>query len=141
MKKFHFRKWGFVIFLTGATKTDFFEIGWWNYMTIASKPHIPFLWGIFLRLDSSSSCCDGCLASFFCQRDNIMPDVYSILKEVWLWLHFDVIKVGKNVAILQSCNDGKIYAIPLEKALDSGKRFSIYCVMIARKGENTDCFS
>ena len=44
---FYFRKQGFVIFLTGATETDFFEIGWWNYMTIASKPPIPFLWRIF----------------------------------------------------------------------------------------------
>ena len=26
-------------------------------MTIASKPHIPFLWRLFLRLGSSSSCC------------------------------------------------------------------------------------
>ena len=26
-------------------------------MTIASKPHIPFLWRIFLRFGSSSSCC------------------------------------------------------------------------------------
>ena len=26
-------------------------------MTIASKPHIPFLWRIILRLGSSSSCC------------------------------------------------------------------------------------
>ena len=26
-------------------------------MTIASKPHIPLLWRIFLRLGSSSSCC------------------------------------------------------------------------------------
>ena len=34
----------------------FFEIGRGNYMTIASKPNIPFLWGIFLRLGSSSSC-------------------------------------------------------------------------------------
>ena len=34
----------------------FFEIGWWTYMTIASKPHIPFLWRIFLRLGSSSLC-------------------------------------------------------------------------------------
>ena len=58
MKWFHFRKQGFVISLTGATETDFFEIGWWNYMTIASKPHIPFLWEIFLRLDSSSSSCE-----------------------------------------------------------------------------------
>ena len=54
---FHFRKRGFVIFLSGATKTDFFEIGRWKYMTIASKPHIPLVWRIFLRLDSSSSCC------------------------------------------------------------------------------------
>ena len=43
---FHFRKQGFVIFLTGATKSDFFENGRWNYMTIASKPHNPFLWRI-----------------------------------------------------------------------------------------------
>ena len=55
---FHFRKRGFVIFLTGATQTDFFEIGRWNFMTIVSKPHIPFLWRIFLRLGSSSPCCD-----------------------------------------------------------------------------------
>ena len=27
-------------------------------MTIASKPHISFLWRIFLRLGSSSSCCE-----------------------------------------------------------------------------------
>ena len=26
-------------------------------MELASKPHIPFLWGIFFRLDYSSSCC------------------------------------------------------------------------------------
>ena len=26
-------------------------------MTMASRPHIPFLWGFFLMLDSSSSCC------------------------------------------------------------------------------------
>ena len=52
---FHFRAWGFVIFLSGATKTDFFEIGRWNYIELASKPHIPFLWGIFLRLGSTSS--------------------------------------------------------------------------------------
>ena len=32
-------------------------IGWWNYMAIASKAHILFLWRIFLRLGSSSSCC------------------------------------------------------------------------------------
>ena len=32
----------FVIFLTGATETDFFEIGWWNYMTIASKIQTPY---------------------------------------------------------------------------------------------------
>ena len=38
------------------TEIYFFEIGWWNNMTIASKPHIPFLWRIFLRLDSNSSC-------------------------------------------------------------------------------------
>ena len=61
---FHFRKRGFVIFLTGATETDFFEIGWWNYMAIASKPHIPFLWRIFLKLGSTSSCCAEPAASF-----------------------------------------------------------------------------
>ena len=60
---FHFWKPGFVIFITGATETDFFEIGWWNYMTMASKLHIPFLWRIFLRLGSSSSCCEQLLRS------------------------------------------------------------------------------
>ena len=53
---FHFRKWHFVIFLSGAMETDFFENSRWNYMTIASKRHIPFLWRIFLRLGSRSSC-------------------------------------------------------------------------------------
>ena len=53
---FHFQKRGFVIFLNGATETDFFENGRWNYMTIASRPHIPFLWWVFLRLGSTSSC-------------------------------------------------------------------------------------
>ena len=36
------------------------RIGRWKHMTTASKLHIPFLWGIFLRLDSSSSCCGAC---------------------------------------------------------------------------------
>ena len=40
-------------------------------MTIASKPHIPFLWGIFLRLDSSSSCCDAPEA-FYCRFKNFV---------------------------------------------------------------------
>ena len=53
---FHFQNQGFVIFLNGATETDFFENGRWNYMTIASKPHILFLWWFFLRLGSTSSC-------------------------------------------------------------------------------------
>ena len=44
----------FCDFFTVATETDFFE---WSYMTIAFKPHILFLWRIFLRLGSSSSCC------------------------------------------------------------------------------------
>ena len=30
----------------------------WNYIELASKPHIPFLWGMFLRLGSISSCCE-----------------------------------------------------------------------------------
>ena len=46
-----------ITFCAGATEMDFFEIGKGNYMTIASKPHIPFLWRIFLRLSSTSSCC------------------------------------------------------------------------------------
>ena len=53
---FHFRTWRFMIFLSGATETDFFENSRWNYMKIASKWHIPFLWRIFLRLGSPSSC-------------------------------------------------------------------------------------
>ena len=52
---FPFRKWRFMIFLSGATEMDFFENSSWNYMKIASKPHIPFLWRIFLRLHSPSS--------------------------------------------------------------------------------------
>ena len=55
---FHFWKQAFMIFLSGATKSDFFEIGMWNYKELASKPHIPFLWRIFLRLGSTSSCCE-----------------------------------------------------------------------------------
>ena len=50
---FHFEKQGFMIFLNGATETDFFENGRWNYMTIASIPHISFLWWVFLRLGST----------------------------------------------------------------------------------------
>ena len=34
-------------------------------MTIASKPHILFLWRIFLRLGSSSSCCAGSYQGIF----------------------------------------------------------------------------
>ena len=75
---FHFWKRGFVIFLSGATKTEFFEIGRWNYIELASKPHIPFLWGIFLRLGSTSSCCDA-----LCMRSE--SNALSLQnREVWL---------------------------------------------------------
>ena len=53
VKWFFFQKQGFVIFLTGATESDFFEIGRRNYMTIASKPHIPFLCEDFFEVRST----------------------------------------------------------------------------------------
>ena len=57
----------------------FFEIGWWNYVTTASKPHIPFLWGIFLRLDSSSSCGEGIFV--FTSKSAI----YTAFELLFLW--------------------------------------------------------
>ena len=84
---FHFRKTGFVIFLTRATKTDFFEIGWWNYLTIASNPHIPFLWSIFLRLGSSSSCCErfffACRESSKNMFDVVILNANVIKHQMW----------------------------------------------------------
>ena len=85
-KKFYYAKWvwgtsfilktffiyywkNFVRFVISPSKARFCDFSlrgygngffwdWlWNYMTIASKPHIPFLWRNFLRLGSSSSCC------------------------------------------------------------------------------------
>ena len=51
-----FSKARFCDFSQRATEMEFFENGRWNYMTIASRPHIPFLWWVFLRLGSTSSC-------------------------------------------------------------------------------------
>ena len=45
-----------MIFLDGAPKSNFFETGRWNYMTLNMKPHFRNLWMVFLRLGSSSSC-------------------------------------------------------------------------------------
>ena len=71
---FHFRKPGFVISLKGATETDFVEIGWWNYMTIASKPHIPFLWRIFFSYVPAHHALWGFEAPF----DKTLTNIYAL---------------------------------------------------------------
>ena len=53
-------------------------------MTIASKPHIPFLWGIFLRLDSSSSCCGRfCDPNYLALLGSTSIKVCCLTSKIW----------------------------------------------------------
>ena len=53
MKQIHLFKKGFVIFLKGATFSDFFETRLSNYKPLAIQIHLPLFWGIFFQLGSN----------------------------------------------------------------------------------------
>ena len=53
MKQNHLLKIGFVIFLKGATFSDFVDYRLWNYMPSVIQICIPLFWGKFFQLGSS----------------------------------------------------------------------------------------
>ena len=52
-KNFHLIKKDFVIFLKGATFSDFFETRLSNYKPLAIRIRFPLFWGIFFQLGSN----------------------------------------------------------------------------------------
>ena len=52
MKQNHLLKMGFVIFLRGATFSDFVDYRLWNYMPSGIQICIPLFWGKFFQLGS-----------------------------------------------------------------------------------------
>ena len=53
MKQIHFFNKGFVIFLKGATFSDFIETGLSNYKPLAIGIRFPLNWRIFFQLGSN----------------------------------------------------------------------------------------
>ena len=53
MKQIHLLKIGFVIFLKGATFSDFIDDRLLNYIPSGIQIHFPLFWGIFFQLGSS----------------------------------------------------------------------------------------
>ena len=64
-----------MIFLTGATESDFFRlVGEVGETTIASKPHIPFLWRIFFSYVPAHHALWGFEAPF----DKTLTNIYAL---------------------------------------------------------------
>ena len=53
MKQNHLLKIGFVIFLKGATFSDFVDYRLWNYIPSGIQICFPLFWGKFFQLGSS----------------------------------------------------------------------------------------
>ena len=53
MKQIHLFKKDFVIFLKGATFSDFIETRLWNYKHLAIRIRFPLFWRIFFQLGSN----------------------------------------------------------------------------------------
>ena len=53
MKQIHLFKKGIVIFLNGATFSDFIETRLWNYKPLAIQSRFPLFWRIFFQLGSN----------------------------------------------------------------------------------------